>query len=131
MIVVDTSVLIDLLKGKATDSVGKLVNLEKHDTPYHIPAICCQELLHGARNEREWKQLQAYLSTQNLLAPADSWQTHQAAARIYFDCRRKGITLRGSIDCLIAQLVLDNDAVLLHDDDDFTRIAKVRPLGFV
>ncbi len=131
MIVVDTSVLIDLLKGKVTEPVGKLVKLEEHDTPYHVPAICCQELLQGARNEREWKQLQAYLSTQNLLEPGDSWETHQAAARIYFDCRRKGLTLRGSIDCLIAQLVLDNDAVLLHDDDDFRRIAKVRPLGFL
>ncbi len=131
MIVVDTSVLIDFLKGKQSDAVGKLVALEEHDTHYHIPTICCQELLQGARDEHEWKQLHAYLSTQNLLAPENSWETHQAAARIYFDCRRKGITLRGTIDSLIAQLVLDNDAVLLHDDADFTHIAKVRPLRFV
>ena len=50
------------------------------------------------------------------------------ASRIFFDCRRQGVTLRSTIDCLIAQLVLEIDAVLLHDDIDFERIKSVRPL---
>jgi predicted nucleic acid-binding protein len=51
-----------------------------------------------------------------------------AAARIFFDCRRRGLTVRSAVDCLIAQLVLEVDGVLLHDDDDFERIRTVRPL---
>jgi predicted nucleic acid-binding protein len=60
--------------------------------------------------------------------PRDQWSTHRDAARIYYDCRRKGLTIRSSIDCFIAQLVLEEDGVLLHDDGDFERIREVRPL---
>jgi predicted nucleic acid-binding protein len=53
------------------------------------------------------------------------------AARIYFDCRRKALTVRSSVDCLIAQVALDNRLALLHSDRDFDAIAKVRPLQTV
>jgi len=42
--------------------------------------------------------------------------------------RCKGLTVRSTIDCLIAQLVLEEEGELLHDDDDFDLIARVRPL---
>lgn len=57
-----------------------------------------------------------------------SQAAHREAARIFFDCRRQGLTIRSSVDCLVAQLVLENDGILLHKDDDFERIAQVRPL---
>ena len=56
---------------------------------------------------------------------------HVAAAKIFYHCRRKGIPVRSSIDCLIAQIVLEHDGELLHDDSDFASIGKVRPLRFV
>jgi len=129
VIVVDTSVLIDMFRGKDTAAVEHLVRLERESTPFHIPALCCQELLQGAKNEREWKLLLEYLSSQQVLLPADPWHTHVEAARIFFDCRRKGLTVRSAVDCFIAQLALENEAILLHDDEDFTRICRVRPLG--
>ena len=55
-------------------------------------------------------------------------QAHRQAARIYFECRRRGVTVRSTIDCLIAQLVIDHAGILLHEDDDFERIREVRPL---
>jgi hypothetical protein len=51
------------------------------------------------------------------------------ASRIFFDCRRKGVTVRSTIDCLIAALVLEGKATLPHDDDDVEQIRKVRPLA--
>ena len=72
--------------------------------------------------------LHEYLSTQRLLAPLDAWAAHREAARIYFDCRRVGLTVRSAVDCLVAQLVLDNSGILLHQDEDFERIRAVRPL---
>jgi predicted nucleic acid-binding protein len=72
--------------------------------------------------------LDDYLSSQWLLAPDDPWLAHHAAARIYFDCRRRGLTVRSATDCLIAQLVIDNAGILLHEDADFERIREVRPL---
>ena len=50
------------------------------------------------------------------------------AARIDFELRRRGKTVRSPIDCCIAQIALDHDVLLLHRDRDFEVIAGVRPL---
>jgi predicted nucleic acid-binding protein len=128
LIVVDSSVLIDLFQGRATPATDRLQDLETDRIPFSIPVVCFQEVLQGAKDEREWTLLSEYLGSQDLLLPADSFSTHREAARIYYDCRRKGVTIRSSADCFIAQLVLEHDGVLLHDDDDFERIQQVRPL---
>lgn len=128
MIVVDTSVLVDFFRGSRTVGCERLRLLEVDQIPFVIPAICCQELLAGARDEQEWELLYSYLETQHILWPADPWATHAGAARIMFDCRARGLTVRGSVDCLIAQLTLDHEGVLLHSDKDFDTIALVRPL---
>jgi predicted nucleic acid-binding protein len=131
LIIVDTSVLIPFFRGADTTPVARMVELEQKLIPFGIPAICCQERLQGAKDLQEWKLLTGYLETQELVSGRDPWQSHWAAARIYFDCRRKGITISSSIDCLIAQLVLESDGVLLHDDADFELIKRVRPLQTV
>jgi len=128
LIVVDTSALISFLRGRQTEAALRLRYLERTGESYALPVVCCQEVLQGARDEREWRLLDAYLWSQQLLAPDDPRSTHAAAARIYYDCRRRGVTVRSSVDCLIAQLVLDHSAVLLHEDTDFERIREVRPL---
>ena len=128
MIVVDSTVLVDLLRGKATAKADALRRMERDSIPFAVPAICCQELLQGSADEREWRLLHRCLETQEILAPADRWSTHASAARIFFDCRRRGITIRSTIDCLVAQMVLEGDHVLLHDDEDYERIKLVRPL---
>lgn len=131
MIAVDTSVLVDLFREVETPATLMLERFERDGIPLAVPIVCCQELLQGARDKREWRRLERNLSTQRLLAPTDPWSTHFEAARIFFDARRKGITLRGTVDCLIAQLVLEHDCSLLHDDRDFDLIAGIRPLRTV
>ena len=128
MILVDTSVLVDFLRGRPTEGVESLRRLERDGVPFAIPAICCQELLAGARDEDEWRLLLTYLETQDVVTPADPWRTHVEAARIMVDCRARGMPVRGTVDCLIGQLALENDAPLLHSDRDFDTIAAVRPL---
>jgi len=44
------------------------------------------------------------------------------------DGRKKGVTVRSSIDCLIVQTALEHDLLLLHEDRDFDEIAKIVPL---
>ena len=128
MIVVDTSVLVDFFRGRETPAVAYLVALEESGEPYAIPTLCCQELLQGARDEVEWELLQETLQTQHRLHPVDPWATHMQAARLYFECRRRGVTIRSTIDCLVAQLVIEVDGTLLHSDQDFVRLASVHPL---
>ncbi len=129
MIIVDTSVLVDLFRGKKTNKVKALEAAENDNEIIALPAVCIQELLQGSRDEREWREMWEVLSTQEIVVPADPVSTHVEAARIYFDARRKGITLRGSVDCFIAALVLEKEAVLLADDKDFEKIGRVRRLS--
>lgn len=128
MTVVDSSVLIDFLRKKDTAGSVKLRQMIHDKEPYSVPVVCCLEILQGARTDGEWDSLIEHFSRQTLLSSQDQWQTSRDAARIFFDCRRRGITIRSSIDCMIAQLVLDADGSLLHNDEDFEHIAKVRPL---
>ena len=81
------------------------------------------ELLQGTRNEDEWEKLATYLEGQEYIElEAHSWPQ---AARIYFDLRRQGKTVRSAIDCGIAQLTIEHGALLLHCDRDFETVAAV------
>jgi predicted nucleic acid-binding protein len=46
---------------------------------------------------------------------------------MYFDCRRAGVTIRSSMDCLIARVTIERGLALLHDDRDFEKMAEVIP----
>ena len=54
-------------------------------------------------------------------------QSFENAARLNFRCRRKGITVRSTIDLLIAETTIENDLVLLHDDEDYINMARAIP----
>ena len=84
------------------------------------------ELLQGAKDEREWGLLDEYLSAQYYLEATEN--TWRDAARIYFELRRKGLTISSPMDCCIAQVAMDGDALLLHRDRDFEKIGRIRPL---
>ncbi len=57
--------------------------------------------------------------------PEGGWED---AARIYFDLRRLGRTVRSPIDCCIAQVAIHHDVLLAHRNKDFETIAGIRPL---
>lgn len=50
------------------------------------------------------------------------------AAEIYGEGRRRGYTIRSTVDCLIAAVAIDNNATVWHRDRDFTTIARYTPL---
>ncbi|MCK5488248.1 MAG: PIN domain-containing protein, partial [Desulfobacterales bacterium] len=51
-----------------------------------------------------------------------------SAAQLYRTCRKRGITIRKTVDCLIAQTAIEHGVPLLHNDKDFDRIASVSSL---
>jgi len=128
VIVVDSSVLIAFFRGHQNPAVDQLVRLETEELSFLLPGVCFQEVLQGARDEREWSLLEEYLGSQELLFSSNPALTYREAARIYYDCRRRGLTIRSSVDCFVAQLVLEVDGTLLHNDGDYESIAQVRPL---
>lgn len=123
MIVVDTSVWVEVLRdaSKRSSVEGALAS----DEPY-LTRFTELELLVGARDEHEWRRLEEALASQLYVElGAGTWA---AAARIFFDLRRLGRTVRSPVDCCIAQLTLEHEALLLHRDRDFETISTVRPL---
>jgi len=130
MILVDTSVLVAFLRGATSEASHKLRAVLQQQVPFGINSFIFQEVLQGAKSEREYDMLKRYLSSQrfyHLIHPIDSFA---AAARIYFDCRRSGLTIRSTVDCVIAQTAIEHNLLLLHDDRDYEAIGSVVPLRF-
>ena len=123
--IVDTSVWIDVFRDATAERRQQLETIVDPDDVVLTP-FTELELLQGCRDEEEWSLLAAYLETQEYLAPKR--ETWAAAARIFFDLRRLGKTVRSPIDCCIAQIAIDNGVLLLHRDRDFQVIAEIRPL---
>jgi len=125
MILVDTSVWIEIFRDK-TGNIVKAFQKAIGAENYAISRFQQLELLQGASDEKEWGLLENYLSTQYYLeASQDTWPE---AARIYFELRRKGVTINSPVDCCIAQIALEYGAFLLHCDKDFEKISRIRPL---
>jgi len=125
---IDTSILVALFKdrsGAVTQALREL--LDGRD--YYLTRFTQMELLLGARDEKEWLQLSEYLADQNYLEMDN--EIWESAARLYFDSRRRGLTVSSVIDCCIAEVALRYDTTLLHNDRDFSTIAKLRALKHV
>jgi hypothetical protein len=56
---------------------------------------------------------------------------NRLAAKIFRDCRKKGYTIRSSIDCLVAACAMERACPLLHKDRDYKYIEQVRGLKVV
>lgn len=127
MYLVDTSVWIDFFRARDTLPVRRLTALLPAGADVCVTPEILQEILQGACDVPQFEKYRRYFTSQPILTPRDAVQSAIAAARMYFDCRRRGITVRSSNDCLIAQLAVEHNAALLHDDTDFESIAKVAP----
>lgn len=125
ILLIDTSVWISVFRDRSGQVRQQLETLIA-DQEVFITRFTQLELLQGSLNEQEWTLLSTYLEVQSYveLAP-HSWE---AAARIYYDLRRQGLTVRSPIDCCIAQAALENNLLLVHNDRDFETIAQVRSL---
>lgn len=130
MVLVDTSVIIDYLQGVDNEPVEKFQSILDSDIPYGINSFIYQELLQGVKTEKAFDELKEYLDTQRFYKFRDQKESFSEAALIYLKCRKKGITIRSTIDCTIAQTAIENNLVLLHNDSDFEKMARVVNLKF-
>lgn len=124
MILVDTSVLIGFLKGQSDQKIQLFDIILSRNITFGFSSYTFQEVLQGARNEKEYEQLRDYLSTQIIYFLPKETATYEKAARLYFNLRRKGITPRSTIDILIALTAIENNLMLLHNDHDFDLMAE-------
>ena len=123
-VIVDTSVWIDGFNPKTNNSQKKLLTqLIQNDHPIFLCPVIYQEVLQGIRNDETFEKIQ-FILQQYRMINIDIMHVTNYAVGLYRHLRKKGITIRKSIDFLIASYAIITDIPLLHNDSDFTQIAK-------
>jgi len=119
MILVDTSIWIDLLAAKPRHAISE-EDLFRFTTCGPIVQEVLQGLKRGTPSDvfRE-----AFLALPVLCDPVPV-SLFLSAAEIYREGRWRGITIRSSVDCLIAAIAIDHGVTLWHRDRDFSAIAR-------
>lgn len=127
MYLADTSVWIDFIRGKQNPAVEQLRFILKTEQTLGISSVIYQEILQGSESEQSFNQFRDYFNEIAFYHPKDPINSYAQAAHLYFSCRCKGITIRSTIDCLIAQLAIEHGLILLHNDKDFLHMKKIIP----
>jgi len=125
MVLIDTSVLIPILRGAQTKEAKKFDEIVEKGIPYGICNYVYQELLQGVRTENQFKLLKNYLDTQRFYTFKDGRESYAKAAMLFYKCQKAGLTIRKGVDLLIAQIAIENNLRLLHNDRDFTQLMTV------
>ncbi len=130
MILVDSSVWIGFLRSESTPSSRTLRALIEQEEDLCVTGIVITEILQGIRDDRLSKEMQRYLLGFPLYEP-QGVLTYIKAADIFKACARQGMTVRKTVDCLIAAVCIENGLALLHSDRDFESISACTELAIV
>lgn len=127
MILVDTSVWIDHLRGTNTPATRELIGLVRGGEDLVTTEPVVMVLLAGADTAHRAEVVDRLISGLREVR-IDPREDFRQAAVIFRAVRRRGRTVRSLVDCLIASVALRNDAVLLHGDADYDAIAAATGL---
>jgi predicted nucleic acid-binding protein len=122
LILVDSSVWITYFTGASTPQTDKLDVLLGRE-PLAIGDLILTEVLHGFRNERDFNSAKEMLLSLSLV-DLGGYDVAVQAARNFRSLRKVGVTVRKTIDTLIATKCIESGYVLLHDDRDFDPFAQ-------
>jgi predicted nucleic acid-binding protein len=117
MWIVDSSVWIDYFNGLHTSQTERLDSALGIKELGIGDLILC-EVLQGFRREQEYRRVQTALLAFPVFVMGGK-QLALQSARNYRLLRQRGITVRTTIDCLIATFVIERGFSLLHNDRDF------------
>lgn len=119
MVLVDTSIIIDFINhNKYKDIIIALLSNREFCTT----EIIIMEVLQGIRDEGIYSEIKFFLESLPLIEL--KYEDYIMAAEIYRTCRKKGLTIRKSFDCIIAAVVISNELELFSNDRDFDSIQK-------
>ncbi len=125
MILVDTSVWIQTFRAEKPLSMESVVDFDEIVTC--LPVI--QEVLQGFRDERAFRVArEAMLALPIVESPLGIGVVEEAIG-LYRSARRQGLTVRSSVDCLIAACALRHGLTVLHHNRDYALLARVSGLS--
>ena len=117
MVIVDSSVWIDYFQGKLNNQTSWL-DKAAGQQPIGMTSLILCEVLQGVRDDETFEAFQQDLMRFEIFGAGDA-DIAIAAARNYLTLRRRGFTIRKTIDCLIATFCMEEGHTLLHNDRDF------------
>lgn len=124
---VDTSVWIDVLNDVDSPKASRCIELLEDRAPLALTDVVYTEILQGFRDEREASRVDKHLRAFPILRLEDL-NDFALAAELYRKVRRAGITIRKTMDCLIAAPCVRSGVPILHADEDFDRLASCTDL---
>ena len=122
MILVDSSVWIDYFKGTVTAQTEKLDRLLGHQ-PLAIGDLILTEVLQGFAADRDFNEARKML-TSLMVVELGGQEIAIQAARNFRTLRSLGVTIRKTIDTVIATRCIESGYDLLHHDRDFDPFAR-------
>lgn len=128
MILVDTSAWVEFDRATASTVDARLTELIASTDDVAVTEPVIMEVLAGARNDRRASDLRRLLDRFVLLR-FDAVVDFDGATTIYRTCRRRGVTPRDMIDCMIAAVALRHRVPLLAADADLHRVAGVMEIA--
>lgn len=129
-VLVDTSAWIEFLRGTGSSADRQLAARFDRSEPVTVTGLVVQEVLQGARDERNAAELQKLLLSCQAVEPVYP-ETFEHAAALFRRCRQGGRTVRGSVDCLIAAVAIEHGLSLLASDRDFEPLRRVGGLSLL
>ena len=123
MIVVDSSVWIDFFNGKRTSQTDWL-DSALGNTPILMGDLILAEVLQGFQSERDFRIAGDLLSRLPFMPMVGQALALESALN-YRLLRKKGVTVRKTIDVMIGTFCIHHRFPLLHDDRDFDPMARV------
>jgi predicted nucleic acid-binding protein len=123
VIVVDTSVWIDVLNETDTPGATRCIELLEDGAPVALTDVIFAEVLQGFRSEGEANEVERHLRAFPILR-LETLDDFVLAAYLYRQARRGGVTIRKTLDCMIAAPCVREGVPILHSDEDFDRLAS-------
>jgi predicted nucleic acid-binding protein len=124
MWLIDTSVWIAVFRRENPLDLTKIVDFDDVVTCLSV----VQEVLQGFRDEAPYRLARDALRSLPTLDDPLGFEVIDSAVELYRSARRAGVSVRSSVDCLIAASALKHDVGVLHQDRDFRQLARISPL---
>ncbi len=124
MYLVDTSIWVEVFR--ARDRLRLEDRFSSDEIATCAPVV--QEVLQGFRDERAYGLAREALLGMPFVESPMELVVFEEAARLFRVARRSGLTIRSTVDCLVAACALRNGLTVLHRDRDFRSLARISAL---
>ena len=124
MILVDTSVWVDVFRARRPLDLEAVLDFD--DVVTCLPVI--QEVLQGFRDEGAYRRAREAMFSLPIVESPLGDDVFSGAVDLYRNARRGGLTVRSSVDCVIAACAIRHDLEVLHRERDYVAIAQVSAL---